>query len=259
MKHAFLKEWRDGKPDRSPFVFDGDKRQILSLPEQCKTCFNSPEEYIESKQFNDVDDTCLHLGLHPQPMLGDLARAKVIFLLLNPGLKPGDYFAEHDRGQFWKAIRQSTRQEVRTAEYPFAFLDPRFSWHSGFLWWTKKLRDIIAEAQKKYPGPPKVALRRVSGWVASIELYPYHSRKFKLPNRTRAALRSAELARLFVHDVLLPKAKRGNALIVVMRQAKTWGLAPQNGVVMFDNLEARGAHLTSRTKGRIVLDFLGLR
>jgi hypothetical protein len=257
MSHPFLEEWAAWEPQSPPYVFPGDAL-LSSSADSARAFFTSPEAYIDSPQFLDPKDATLHLGLHPIPMLGDLGRAKVIFLLLNPGLKPGDYFAEQDPA-YRDGLRRSTQQKFTGVEYPFLFLDPAFSWHSGFLWWTRKLRVLIQRAQSQKGGGVKGALCCLAKSVANIELYPYHSLKFKLSKKVCSKLPSAKLAKSYVHKVLLPKARSGEIALVVLRRAKEWEVPSGRGVYTFGSGEARGAHLSERTKiGQAVLAHLGL-
>ena len=175
MTHAFLEAWSNWKPVDAPFILPGDEEFVAPK----SRCFRSSREYIDWEHFNDPDDSDFHLALYPQPMLGNLAAAKVVFLLLNPGLKPGDYFAEFENEEFRRAIHRSIKQDLRGMEYPFLFLDPLLSWHSGFAWWTKKLRPLVEAVAHATFVTAKDALAWVAERVASIELYPYHSRKFR--------------------------------------------------------------------------------
>jgi len=255
VNHQFLKEWAAWEPRKAPYLFPGD-----DLPSSATVCFNSPEAYIDSPQFSqlfDPKDVTIHLGLHPMPMLGNLSKAKVVFLLQNPGMKPGDYYAEHKRGDYWEALRRSTQQKLTGEEYPFLFLNPAFSWHSGFLWWTRKLNPIIQGARRRNGGSAKDALRWLASRVASIELYPYRSRMFKLPTKVREHLKSAELAKAYVRNELARNATSRKVLFVVMRRAKEWGISGM-GVKTLGPGAARGAHL-SKPIAQAVLAHLGLR
>lgn len=255
MNHPFLKEWAAWQPNHRPYLLPGDD-SFLNESHRIAV-YSSPREYIESDSFNDWDDSKLHLGLHPMPMLGNLARAKVVFLLLNPGLTPCDYFAESDNKAYWQALRRSTLQQLDGDEYPFLFLNPEFSWHSGFSWWTKKLKPILREmgGRDERRGD---ALRRLSQSIANIELYPYHSRKFRY-SKGIGKLRSPTLAKEYVHEVLLPRARAGKVLLVAMRRAREWGLPVDQSLVhSFDARLARGAHLSVLDEGigRDIVRFL---
>jgi len=137
------------------------------------------------------------------------------------------------------------------------FLEPVHSWHGGSRYWTRKLGDLIRADAERRGEPYLRALARFASAVATIELVPYHSPKFELPGRVVRNLRSAELARGYVRNVLLPRAKAGDCLVVVTRQAKAWGLVPGRNVVVYGPSEARAAHLSTRSPGgRAILAFL---
>jgi hypothetical protein len=53
-------------------------------------------EAYRSLDYCASHDRRLHLGLLPQPFFGDLRRASIYVLLLNPGLGPDDYYDEYE-------------------------------------------------------------------------------------------------------------------------------------------------------------------
>ena len=53
--------------------------------------------------------------------------------------------------------------------------------------------------------------------IASIELVPYHSKRFSFPAKLVPSLKSTDLAKKYVHEVLLPAALRGERLVVATR------------------------------------------
>ena len=74
--------------------------------------------------FGVPGDTRFHLGLVPAPFAGDIGRAKVIVLLLNPGPEPDDYFGEHKVPGFRDRLICNLRQDFSRTECPFVYLDP---------------------------------------------------------------------------------------------------------------------------------------
>jgi hypothetical protein len=93
--------------------------------------------------------------------------------------------------------------------------------------------------------------------MACVELIPYHSVKYDLPERIRRKLRSAELACDFVHGVLRPRSDAGEVLIVVTRQSLAWGLAESKHVITYSGSETRAAHLTPTSRGgRRIVEFV---
>jgi hypothetical protein len=99
-----------------------------------------------------------------------------------------------------------------------------------------------------------------------IELVPYHSNEFKLPHRLYKldgdeTLHSVTLARSFVRDNLVDRAKRGEVLILVMRKAEEWGFPDKQanhvGTVIYRGSECRSAHLSPDSPGgRAIVSFV---
>lgn len=74
---------------------------------QHKVASNSTwEEYVEAVESGKCDNK-LHLGLMPIPFLGNVANARVILLLQNPGLAACDYFAEFKVEGFAARLEQA--------------------------------------------------------------------------------------------------------------------------------------------------------
>lgn len=123
----------------------------------------SYEEYIE-RALENPSDGRLHLGLLPQPWFGDLKSATVFVLLLNPGLNPGDYYAEYRVPPFRAALIRNLHSEPNR-EYPLLFLDPEFSWHPGARYFRTRLNWLaLALAQQRaisYRGALAVVARHV--------------------------------------------------------------------------------------------------
>ena len=136
-------------------------------------------------------------------------------------------------------------------------LDPRHSWHGSFRYWYTKLRGVISVISEHEELPYNVALQRVRRSVACIELVPYHSTSFKLPARHVDQLHSANLARQYVHETLIPRAHKGECLIVVARAARHWHVEPGKNVIVYEGSAARSAHLTPQSEGgKAILEFL---
>jgi len=170
-------------------------------------------------------------------------------LALNPGVTSVDYFAEYNVFEFRRALLANLRQAPQASGFPNLWFNPRFSWHSGFAYWHGKLREIIDHTSVRHSDDRQAALRFVSSRVAFLELYPYHSSSFHLPSSVAGKLRSPQLARSFVQQVLLPRARSGRASIVVTRHAQAWGLSPGKGVIVYGRGGSRGAHLTLKSRG----------
>lgn len=194
-------------------------------------------------------DTCLHLGLIPQPFVGNVLRASIYILLLNPGLSPDDYYGEYQVPAYRRALLANLKQRWRGETMPFIFLDPRYSWHAGFAWWHGKFVRVIEKLAASRGVSFASARRILANRLASIELIPYHSAKFSNRGHLIKRLHSAALARDFVRRVVVPRVEQGKAIAVVARQASAWDLPHLSGVINYTGAEARGAHLTTASRG----------
>lgn len=249
MSHPLVETWRRFSVSTAPFILQEDSQSLSGK----MRVFDSPKSYIESDIFCDKGDKTLHTGLYPIPYSGDLDKAKVFLLQLNPGFSPADYFAEYRDAEFREAQTRSLKQENTDNDFPFIYIDPRFCWHPGFGYWQGKLHQIIVKIKEKKNCPYREASSILSKNLAMLELLPYHSKNFGLGNGLLGSLASVRLIRSYVKDVLLPKAYDGEITIIVMRKANMWGISNSSNssehVIIYDASECRSAHLTIGSKG----------
>lgn len=245
-----LRAWAEWKRNRPPFVLKSD-RVVLSSARSARaviTIRNWPDAH-RAADFCAPKDRRLHLGLLPQPFLGDLRRASIYILLLNPGLGPPDYYGEHEVGEYRKALVANLRQEFKRGSLPFLFLDPQYAWHGGFAWWHGKLAGVISCLAETWAVPFAEARARLARELASIELVPYHSPSFWDAGGWIRDLQSVALARAFVCDIVVPRVRRGEAIVIVTRQAKVWNLPRHSRIVRYSGQQARAAHLSPESPG----------
>lgn len=244
MTESLIEFWRRCDLSQKPFVHPDDElyltdRYIHKRPFGFRS-------YVEDRDFNREGDHRLHVSLIPNPYLGDLNRADIFVLMLNPGFHFSDYAAEENTA-FWRRHVQTLHQNFGDEAYPFIFFDPELCWHSGFVWWERKFKSILRKLADNI-GYLK-AMRTLANRVAAIELLPYHSPSFRA-HKLLDVLPSVQAAREFVRGPLLDRAKSGDALIVVTRQARAWGIEKLEGkVVVYDANHARGANLGCGTEG----------
>lgn len=204
-----------------------------------------------------VDDKCLHLSLMPIPYLGNLREAKVIVLMQNPGLSPGDYYAECEIKGFRDRLLENLKGDGCAGEFPFLFLDPSYSWHGGFSWWQRKLKGVIAAVAVELGlgEDLRTARKHVAKHLAAIELLPYHSQSGVVSPAELGAFQSVAWARAFVRHQILNYGTN----IVVARHAAAWGLRDLAGkmdhCVVYEPKSARAASLNPETEGgRLIVD-----
>ena len=252
-----LREWANWKSNGAPFVLESDRADLSPAISAgiAVTIRNWPDAY-QAPDFCKPGDHRLHLGLLPQPFLGDLRRASIYVLLLNPGLSPRDYYGEDRVGEYRKALVANLRQEFKRGSLPFLFLDPQYSWHSGFSWWHGKLAGVISCLSDVWA----VSFAEARAWLArelaSIELVPYHSPSFRDSGDWVKKLRSVALARALVHNVVVPRVRRGEAIVIVTRRARDWNMREgdfskreSSKIVIYNEQEARAAHLSPKSRG----------
>jgi len=238
MKTNLIKKWAKAEFKEPPYVLNGDW-EIKDNQNAQK--FTSYSDFIKSEHINDRKT--IHLGLLPVPYKGNLAKAKIIILLLNPGFEPIDYFAEYESKAYRKAIIKNIKQKNFDNKYPFLPLNPRFLWTGGGRYWSRKFAEITEEIMIKKRCGYQQALSHISKRVAIIEYVPYHSSQFSMSNKIIRKLASPKMAVDYVKNVLGPKAKKGEILILVTRKADVWGLKRSKNIIIFNGSETRAAHL----------------
>ena len=230
------------------------------------------DDYINNNCSFGSDKNKFHLNLIPIPYTGDIEDAKIYILTLNPGFEILDYYAESKDREFKEALINNLRQKL-DVNYPFIFLNPKFLWHGGGQYWEKKLKNVINEVTERFKNPEdfekplgmlentsniyKKALSYVAKKIAVLELVPYHSKSYNLPNKKFKNLQSPKIMTDFVKKELLPKAKKSEKCIICTRGSKSWDLTDDNNVIVYNKKEARGAHISSKSRGwEKILEFL---
>lgn len=240
---SFLEAWAAFDSGKAPYVLKGDE-DLLRRPDAF-VVHPGWAEYARSGDIDLGEDRRYHLGLLPQPFHGKVRTASVYVLLLNPGLNPGDYFAEARQPEF----RAALAKQLRTADEPFLFLQERFAWHPGFAWWFGKLARTIEAYSVAAQVKPAEGRLRFADRLAAIELVPYHSASFGAAGVDPMRVESVRLAREFVHDHVLTRAEKGECIVVVTRKVREWGIPAARNVVLYDRWQAMGASLGPGTPG----------
>lgn len=204
-------------------------------------------------------DKTLHLGLVPIPYIGNLRRASVFILMLNPGFSPGNYYAEQYSAEYRETLKRNLYQENSNDRYPFFALDPRFAWHPGFQYWHRRLRGLARALALKDDIDYQDALAVLSKHIACLEYVPYYSKSFGLPIPIQRKLSSIRAIKEYVHEYLVSRARMGHATIIVTRSAKKWEIQQQENIIVYEGSESRAASLSLNSRGgRAIAASLGL-
>ncbi len=262
-----ISAWRDFDATADPpYILDDDRpalKKFLRSRER-HVSHISWEKAHSHPDAGNPDKNHIHFGRLPTPFVGDLLRASIYILTLNPGHALGDYYAEYKDPSFRKVLLNNLRQESRDQHQSFIFLDPQFAWDGGFNYWHGKLEGVIGELAT-YRGVSFAQARSdLSEKLAVIELVPYHSVSSGAVGNLPDKLDSSQLAKEFVKNHVLEKVRNGNAIVIVVRQVRRWdealggSLQEGHGVIRYTQGEARGASLSPRTRGgKAILKYFG--
>ncbi len=252
MPHPLITAWRRHRPRNGRHLLRKDEHLLLNLRGgQCVAPHvrSWREAYVAPDFAEPNDDKKFQLHLVPIPFIGDIEKASVVLLLLNPGYGPHDTFAEFEIPALKKRALKNLRQNFSGEDYPFYFLDPALAWHAGFRWWHGKLAETIQELARRRCESFSEARQFLSQHLAAIELVPYHSTKYPLTREIEGTLPSTVLARRFVERRLLKKVGKNKLTIIVMKGAPGWQLPEGRNIIVYRGPRAVAAHLNPRSRG----------
>ena len=242
MASELLRFWNEAELELEPFVHPRDV-----IPEgRIQRGVASYEEFLTAFEGGLLSPSAFHLNLLPQPFHGDLENAEILLLLANPGLSACDYHAEFHYPAFREDLIASLRQE----RPEHVFLNPKWAWTSGFVWWESKLRDVARLiSSERFDGNYGRALADLARRIACIELVPYHSFSFGTVTR----LASSDAARRFAASVQTDRT------VIITRTVGAWNLPDAEHVIKYPATHARSASLgRNSVGGRAILKCYGI-
>jgi len=145
----------------------------------------------------------LRLDALPDPFVGGLDSAEVVFLAMNPGFEEADITVSLKMPAFLEA-NYNNRNDPYTS--PFYYFSGGFEMTGGYVWWTKKLKTLLQA------GVTEASLRDK---IMLIEYLPYHSINAKKIKNLKVP------SQLFSFD-LVREAMNANKTIVIMRSREFW-------------------------------------
>lgn len=181
--------------------------------------------------------------LVPLPWNGPIKTTNVFVALLNPGLDPSDIPYEAENRLFCDRLRKNLE-----GNSPYVYFEPAYADHPGKAW---------AYETFGHGWPSDFADR-----LCVLQLVAYHSPGADAPGRVAHKLRSTGLMKAWVQRTLLPRVRRGEALLVVGRGVSKFGVQDEPESEIFKRYrfpEYRRAHMTARTRGgEAIRRFLGV-
>lgn len=202
---------------------------------------------MKSDLFGDPYDKKIHIGLKPVPYVGNLNKASIFLLMLNPGLSTSDYI--EDNTPVFNELYNNNIRQIDNEIFPFFIINPKLCFHSGYKYWTKKLRAVIEKIKKSENISWLEAQKKISKKIAVLELIPYHSKSFRLSDKVIERMTSVRDIKNYVKKRLVPKARDHKCLIIVMRSSKKWDIIQEDNILVYSNTEARSGGLGENTRG----------
>ena len=216
---------------------------------ECKNFSDYISNYIDS---DDEKDKKFHSHLLPCPYCGDLKNGEIFILSLNPGFSC-DYFYEENK-EFKNALVNNLKQENLDCDYPMLYLNPKFSWTSGGMYWLKKLGSLIDVIKKNKNCSYTEALKFLSKKIVLLEIVPYHSKTFSFAKYKD--LDSVKKMSRFLNDYVVKKAEKGKALLIVLRKGnelKKKDLIKykesEKNIIIYEGGECQRASLSEESNG----------
>lgn len=220
---------------------------------------NQYDDYINTSDFG-LDETKFHLNLIPIPYIGDIQKAKIYIVMLNPGFGILDYYAEFAKDKELRtALINNLWQEKFDVNYPFIFLNPKYLWHGGGQYYEGKFKKLIKKVKYDNNGYSYAqSLSHIAKRVAVLQLVPYHSKKSP---KNYAYLRSPEIMKVFI-DKLKLEAEKGEKCIICARGKQYLNLEEDvnPNIIIFSGNQPRAAHFSENNlkteKWKKICEFL---
>ena len=198
-------------------------------------------EDLKSKQteinFNNVESNNKKLltNLIPVPFAGDIFNAKLYILTLNPGFTPGVYIDEHEDTKYIELAKQNLRLELKT----FKSLHEDAKNTEGYQYWSHngRIPKIAREVQRLLNTEYDESFKFTKDNLAVIESVAYHSTQFaQIKNKDKLlSMSSSQLNKKFVHDYVMKRVRKNEAMVFVWRSANFWNITEEKNVIIRKN------------------------
>jgi len=155
-----------------------------------------------------IYEKALHIGLPLAPFAGNLKTAKLILLLMNPGVAPSNYFILNSYdGDLYKSLSHILNP---------SYMNPERAWSAGYGYGIKRWKKVLDELYKK-TGNMNLALETLRNGVAVLQYSPYPSKigDWSIFNQLETSLYSK-----FAAQILMDEKK----IVVCGRGARQWEL-----------------------------------
>lgn len=172
----------------------------VNLPLEPPYVLAEDKPILDTPKFKEAK---YRLDAFPDPFVGSLEAAKVVFLSLNPGFEPDDINVNLQKPFF---ILESRRNILHQSHVPFLYLADEMADTFGYRWWS----NLFAKSVRDEPLDMNIVRQR----IMIIEYMPYHSETYK-PSRTILSSQRYNFE-------LVRKAINMGKKIVIMRNVRDW-------------------------------------
>lgn len=230
--------WRNLDLNNRPFIHPGDQDALMDI-NQLNVSF---DEFVGNPDYLFGENEQIQTGLLPSPYTGNLKKASLFILMIKPGFHANDYYSEYNCTEFRNALMNNLKQENFDEDYPFLYLNPLFSHTSEGDYWLRKFKQVIGHLKNNIDGVSyEEILKLISKNVCALELFPYHSKNFRLSQKRMNNCASVGLVKN-----LIPELIRADKYIFCLRQPENWGVNEnqnQNQVFVLPANQRRSASL----------------
>lgn len=175
----------------------------------------------------------IHTQIMPAPFMGDVHKAPIVILLLNPG-----YTKEEDKVGYYSKYKEWWKNEVQhiqtNSNFPFFALDEEYSKSSTY--WEVKLKPLTLIFDKE----------RVAKNICNIQFFPYHTEKYRNihNNLFKEEKYKNYLPSQEYNFQLVKNAMARNAIIIITRSKAMWHKAIPE-LVNYDNAHSTNSYLNT--------------
>lgn len=190
----------------------------VNIPDNPPYCLPSECETINYHNTNCKPINKIHTNALPEPFIGDLKKAKVVLLQLNPGWEEEDPIAHHDM-DYNATIRNNLKQK-NLDTYPLYALNPKYKHTGNARYWNKRLKELVIQA----------GLKNVAEKLVILEYFPYHSKRYhEFPKKLLFHFKMKDLtpsrylhSQLYNFHLLREYLENEKTMIIALRAGKRW-------------------------------------
>jgi len=189
----------------------------------------------------------LHVGLHPQPFVGNIATPLIYILHGNPGFALHDYHDEFTNN----AHAAACECNLRNADGGFFPLAETSANTGAANYWQNAFAKAISDLARLRDTSIDAARNLFQQHVCVVESCAYHSSG--VPGTWVDALPSSQAARRYAKDVAISRALRGDSLVFVWRRAEHWAIGENHeNIIVRHPISAQSRHIFLRERTAIV-------